>query len=295
MAVTSDHIRKAVAAIKKLRPAYTDILEFYQQIFVAQEDSESKIQIDPIQIADGILNVKAEKKLPLINISEFMIDTEASSVLLRKICRIAYLANRKMAVSAKVIINALETRDLDPKTLFYSLLEEDDAFFEKAHSDLKIGKRVLAFVAYSSIKPSLVRRAEQLSACLDKDRPWGKGYCPICGNVPGLSMFKSEGERFLICSFCWHKWPYLRMHCPFCENNDTRTIDYFYSEEEREYRIDVCHKCNKYIKTVDTRKTERVLYLPLEQISTLHLDIKAKEIGLEPWPLNPDTQQVADV
>lgn len=288
MAVTSDHIKKAVEAIKKLRSAYTDMLEFYQRIFIAQEDFEDKTQIDPMPIADEFLAVKAEKDLPLINISEFMIDVEASSVLLRKICRIAEWANREMAISAKAIINALETRDLDPKALFYSLLEEDDVFFEKAHRDLKIDKRLLASVAYSSIKPSLERCARQLSSYLDKDRPWGKGYCPICGSFPGLSMLESEGERFLICSFCWHKWPYLRMHCPFCENNDAKTIDYFYSEEEREYRVDVCHKCKKYIKTVDTRKTERILYLPLEQVSTLHLDIKARELGLESWmPLGP--------
>jgi len=37
----------------------------------------------------------------------------------------------------------------------------------------------------------------------------------------------------------------------------------------------------KYVKTVDTRKIDRFFYPPLEQIATLHLDMKANETGLE--------------
>ena len=58
-------------------------------------------------------------------------------------------------------------------------------------------------------------------------------------------------------------------------------MSYFYSEEEKEYRVDVCDGCGKYIKTVDIRKTDRLLYPPLEQVSTLHLDIQAREKGLK--------------
>jgi hypothetical protein len=35
------------------------------------------------------------------------------------------------------------------------------------------------------------------------------------------------------------------------------------------------------MKTVDTRKTQHVIYAPLEQVSTLHLDFKAQEMGFE--------------
>ena len=97
-----------------------------------------------------------------------------------------------------------------------------------------------------------------------------------------LSMFEGEvGERFLLCGFCWHKWSSKRLYCPFCDNTDNKTLNYLYSEEEKEYRIDLCDKCKKYIKTIDTRKTERIIYPPLEQVATLHLDIKAKEMKYE--------------
>ena len=42
---------------------------------------------------------------------------------------------------------------------------------------------------------------------------------------------------------------------------------------------DACASCRKYIKTVDTRVLGRRSYPPLEQIASLHLDIKAAEAG----------------
>ena len=37
----------------------------------------------------------------------------------------------------------------------------------------------------------------------------------------------------------------------------------------------------KYLKTLDARKTERMIFPPLEQVSSLHLDYKAKEMGYQ--------------
>jgi len=72
-----------------------------------------------------------------------------------------------------------------------------------------------------------------------------------------------------------------RIFCPFCENTDSQTLKYFFSESEKGYRVDVCDKCRKYIKTVDTRTVDHPIHPPLEQISTLHLDMMAREKGLE--------------
>jgi FdhE protein len=54
---------------------------------------------------------------------------------------------------------------------------------------------------------------------------------------------------------------------------------YLYSEEEKEYRLDACDSCRTYIKTVDTRVIDRRTYPALEQIASLHLDLKASEAG----------------
>ncbi len=280
--ITEDQITKAAESLKQLRPAYGAILDFYKQIFIVQEDAKNKLQIDPIQISDEMLAIKANEEFPLVNLSEFVIDTKASKMLLIKICSIIKASSGDMASSARAILEAIDTEEFDFDSLFVGLLEEDDFVFEKTAKKHNIKKSDLAFIVYNSIKSSLSICAQQLSTYLDKDQPWTKGYCPICGSPPVLSMFEGDGgERFLLCSFCGYKWSSRRLYCPFCDNTDSKTLNYLYSDEEKEYRADLCDKCKKYIKTIDTRKTERIIYPPFEHIATLHLDIKAKEMEFE--------------
>ena len=281
LAITSDQVKQAAAALKKLRPTYLDLLDYYQQIFVAQEDSKSRLKIEPIKISKKILAVKKNEKFPLINISEFVVDKNAAAGLLKRICQIAEAANKEMAAPARAIRKAIASEALDPGAVFSHLLKADDTFFNKVESELNIEKKTLSLFTYNSLKPSLTHCALQLSSYLDEDNAWEKGYCPICGSTPAFSMFEDEGKRFLLCSFCWHSWSAQRIYCPFCDNCDSKTLHYLYSDQEKDYRIDVCDSCKTYIKAIDTRKADRIIYPPLEFVATLHLDIKAQEMGFK--------------
>jgi len=278
---TPDKIKKTANAIKKLRPAYSKILDFYEKIFTAQEKSAAKTEIKPAQLADDIISIKAKEKFPLFCLSEFSVDVNSSRKLFKKICKILIKSENHMSSAAETIFAANENKKIDFNELYNALLHDDDASFGNIASKLKTGRDTLAFITYNSIKPSLSIFAESASKYLDKDNPWEKGYCPVCGNSPVISTFESDGQRFLTCSFCWHKWTVTRLFCPFCENREAGSLHYLFSEDEQEYRIDVCDRCNKYIKNVDTRIISRFVYLPLEQIATLHLDIMAKEKGFE--------------
>ena len=274
-----DEIRKTANALKKLRPAYSTIIGFYEKIFEAQEKSAAKTKVNPPQLSNDILSIKSKEKFPLTSPSEFSVDINASRKLFKKICKIINKSGNHMSSAAETIVAASENKKLDFNKLYAALLNDDDASFGNIASRLKTPKDVLAFITYNSIKPSVSLYAQSVSKYLDN--PWEKGYCPVCGNLPVISTFESDGERFLVCGFCWHKWAVTRLFCPFCENKESDTLHYFFSEEEKEYRVDVCDKCGKYIKNVDTRIIDRFVYPPLEQIATLHLDIMAKEKGFE--------------
>jgi len=274
-----DEIKKTANALKKLRPAYSTIIGFYEKIFETQEKSAAKTKVNSPQLSNDILSIKSKEKFPLTSPSEFSVDINASRKLLKKICKIINKSVNPMSLAAETIVAANENKKLDFNELYTALLSGDDASFGNIASRLKIPKDVLAFITYNSIKPSVSLYAQSVSKYLDN--PWEKGYCPVCGNLPVISTFESDGERFLVCGFCWHKWAVTRLFCPFCENKESDTLHYFFSEEEKEYRVDVCDKCGKYIKNVDTRIIDRFVYPPLEQIATLHLDIMAKEKGFE--------------
>jgi len=279
-AITSDQIERAVETLKQIRPVYSSILSFYGKIFIAQEDAKSNINLKPIQIPAEDLAIKTREKLPLVNMTDFVIDDEAGHILFKNICKLLQSATEEMATCADALLTAVGD-SIQPVDLFSSLLAADDDFFNKTAKNLAIDKKTLAFITYSSIKPSIALCAEQLSTYLKDDLQAENGYCPICGNLPGLSTLHDEGKRFLHCSFCWHEWVSKRVYCPFCDNTDSKSLHYFFSEEEKDYRIYVCDNCKKYLKTVDSRKADRLLYPPLEQVSSLHLDFKAQEMGFE--------------
>ena len=280
-ALTPDQVKRAVDTVIQNNPAYADMLGFYGRIFVAQEESTARLQIEPIQIPDEVLTVKAQEKFPLIEVKDFPYDKDESISLFVTICNLAKEANPKLAASAAVLLNADDT-DLNPESLIVALLNGNEAIFENIAGKFEIEKQILGLITYHSLRPSICTGAIQLSAYLKKDEPRLKGYCPICGSAQILSILAGEGARSLICSFCWHTWSVKRVYCPFCNSSDSKDLHYIFSEEEKDLRVDLCDKCNKYLKTLDMREVDSLIYPPLEQVSTLHLDIKAREEGFEP-------------
>jgi FdhE protein len=249
-------------------------------MFVAQQESMSRLHIEPLQIPEDVRSLKAREKFPLIELRQFAYDKIESGKLFISICRLTHEASPKLAGAAKRILDAVDDI-VSPEALFTALLSGNEALFENISAELEIEKQVLGFITYNSLKPSLCTCADQLSSYLNQSEPWLLGYCPVCGSAPILSILEDEGARSLTCSFCWYKWSVKRLYCPFCKNSDSKLLHYLFSEEEKDVRVDLCDNCKKYIKTVDARRADRTIYPPLEQISTLHLDIKAREEGFE--------------
>jgi FdhE protein len=280
LALTPGQVQEAVETVKRNNPLDEMRIEFYGRIFVAQEESRSHLRIEPIRIPGEILSVKAIEKLPLVEIRQFVFDETETAKLFLTLCRIAEEEDTGLAAAAKTLLNAKDTESRSA-AFCTALLGGDEALFESAASELQIDKQILGFFALNSLIPSLSVCADHLSAYLDPDDPWWKGDCPVCGSAPILSILADRGARHLVCSFCRHRWQVKRVYCPFCGNSEDQKLHYFFVEEEPDLRVDVCDDCKKYIKTVDARKAGRLLYPPLEQVSTLHLDIKAREMGFE--------------
>jgi FdhE protein len=274
--MTSHIIRESAQALRRIRPAYAELIDFYERIFTAQEDSKPCICIEPISISSEMLALKKREDLPLINASDFAIDIQAATDLLSEICSIAKKSNKIMAEAAQKLSSAIETGTPDTTAFFSMILAKKEDVIEKLAADINIDKTIIRIFGSHSIRPSVEICAQQLSAYLDKEARWDKGYCPICGNAPAFSVLRGDGERFLICDLCQSEWQIRRIFCPFCENTDSGSLSYLYSDEEPEYRVYLCEKCGGYVRTADIRKISRPLYLPLEQISTLHLDMIVK-------------------
>jgi FdhE protein len=280
---TPETVRQASDAIIAARPSYVELITFYAHIFAAQEDARLRVLLPPVQLSDELLHIKRREQLPLVMTSEMVFDPLVSGNLLKEICRLTIDRGSQLTGAAQALYGQLAKA----RSLFEPFLKAQESDILAAAEDMGVAPNALAFFLYHSLRPSLCNGATQLAAYLDSSPSGEQGYCPVCGSPPAIAWLEGEGQRYLFCRFCWHKWPLNRARCPFCGNREQQGLLYLYSEEEKEYRVDACQSCRKYIKTVDTRVLGRPAYPPLEQVASLHLDLKAAEAGYESTPPTP--------
>lgn len=281
-AQTTADIHEAAETLKRLRPVYADLLDFHAAVAIVQQEAKNRFTPQPLAIAENILKAKLAGKLPLVEPAQLPIPPAPAEALFDTIGDLAKKANPEMAEAMDAIAAGLANGKIDRPRLLTALLASDKGYVNLAAASSDIDPNALVFVAYGSIKPFVETCAEQLAAYLDPDRPYHTAYCPICGGPPIMATIEEEGRRHLVCGFCWQRWPMRRVFCPFCENTDTQSLDYFFSEAEPDYRVDLCRRCKKYITTLDLRRIDRPVHLSLEQVATLHLDVKAADEGFAP-------------
>lgn len=280
--LTPEDIRKTAGIIQKARPVYGALIDFYGQVFVAQDESRTHITLDPIIIDPALLELKQANGMPLIDPSQFLIDNPQADLLLKKICELAVAHAPKLSDAGEKILMALSDSAhtngaFDPAPVYLALLNGQQ--IEDTAKMLDLTSEELTFFFFSAMAPSIQSCAIQLTAYLKGAPAQKNGYCPICGSHPDVAYLDPDGKKFLMCSLCTHEWQTHRMGCAFCDSTDRQDQHYFFNNEEKEYRVYVCDNCQSYLKLVDLRQLERSFVPKLEQITTLHLDYKAQEKG----------------
>ncbi|MCK4273244.1 MAG: formate dehydrogenase accessory protein FdhE [Dehalococcoidales bacterium] len=145
-----------------------------------------------------------------------------------------------------------------------------------------VGENILQAMIQATLQPFLAGYARALIDSVEQES-WRRRYCPICGGSPDLSFLEKEhGARWLVCSRCDSEWAFQRLQCPYCGNQDQKTLAFFTDDKEL-YRLYVCEQCKCYLKAVDLRKSEPEILLPLERFYTLDLDAQAREYGYGPY------------
>ena len=125
---------------------------------------------------------------------------------------------------------------------------------------------------------------------VDRHLPQGKYACPFCGGPPQLSILQSAGDadgggRQLLCATCFTAWPFRRVLCAHCGEEDERRLGYFHGRPFDHLRVDACDTCRRYLKTVDL--TRLGIAVPVvDEVAGASLDLWAIEHGYEKIELN---------
>lgn len=285
MNIGSEHIdalHRSIRWFQENRPIYSEMLTFFGGLFEAQFRACDTVSIERLAVSDDVVQARKETKFPLIGISEFSVDVENARTLTAAIIDLARHSTDRLQEGAAFIEEGLRAGRLTHEMLFDMALQRlDEDHMPEGDPGLFL------FFGYHSILPSILACRKIAMNHLADDEPWRTGYCPVCGGMPALSILDTNGERSYSCSFCRNRWVVPRLFCAYCSNTSGEELEYFESEEEPEYRIDSCLKCRRYVKTVDTRKTDRWVYPDIEMLATIHLDMKSMGDGLQPVVNNP--------
>jgi len=243
----------------------------------------SEIEIEPQSMVpeDRLKDIKREEDFPLFSGDDLPIDFEASSLLFKKFLEHLSKTEREDREGLKRALERAETAPDWPNQLLKAVLKMDNKTLIKIGNETDLAPDALEFLVRTAMKPSLHAIRNSVSDIRLEEKDWDYGYCPLCGSQPDMAYLDKIGKRYLHCELCDQEWPYPRLKCVFCHNEDHDSLGYFQSEQEEGFRVDFCRKCKRYIKTIDKRVLEEPAPLELEFLSTIHLDILANEHGFK--------------
>jgi FdhE protein len=105
--------------------------------------------------------------------------------------------------------------------------------------------------------------------------------CPICASPPSVGVLREDGQgarRTLVCARCLTEWPYRRVVCTGCGEEEFDRLPVYTADAMPHVRVEACECCRRYLKTVDLSKNG--LAVPIvDDVASVSLDLWARQSG----------------
>ncbi len=273
--------KKRAAEIIDAHPEYNDVIGMNLEMLGVRMDTRKKINLQPTGMDGAEISKNVGQGIPAFESVEITFDLDEGVKLFSKLLDILAVQDADLSAEAKKIAAAAESGDLDVSKFLNAMLEEGGVeYIEDVASRMETDPQMLSALAVGSIRQYMEKLAEMTRPLFSADE-WLKPFCPVCGNPPYIAELRGkEGERILHCSLCASEWPYYRLRCSSCGNQDHETLRFLYNEKEGpECRADVCDECRQYLKAIDRRDAAEPLVMEVEDWGTLHIDMLAEKEG----------------
>ena len=171
-----------------------------------------------------------------------------------------------------------------------SLLIAGDDEIDRILSDYWRAPSDVQFFAKSFLQP-YAQLLSEAGAKPGRNLGVGENRCPFCEGKPQVSVLQikessaESGGRDLVCSMCLTTWPFRRVVCASCREENPANIGYYQAAEYEYIRVEACDTCGHYIKGVDLKRYG--LAVPLvDEVAAAPLDLWAREHGYTKIEMN---------
>jgi len=133
--------------------------------------------------------------------------------------------------------------------------------------------------------------AQYVSQLHNQNASRNERRCPACDGKPQLSFLQNHettaesGNRDLMCANCLTVWPFRRVVCANCGEEDPAKLAYFQTTTFNHVRIEACDTCKHYLKGVDLTRLGHAQPL-VDEVAAAPLDLWAVEHGYTKIELN---------
>jgi FdhE protein len=258
-----------------------DLKDLYQELEKAKAKAQEQYKDEKIEIDLAELEKKASQSQHLIDFKNIQVDEEWLEGFFKKFLSILKRFRKENGKVVEKLKQGFEKKDLNLESLIKKVFTFDTSYLDALAEKLGLEVDDLYFLGLQAGNPIFELYAGKVKERIDADN-WSKGFCPVCGSSPAMAYLREDdGKRILWCQFCSTQWCFLRLKCPFCSNEDQKTLKYFFTDENDPYRVHLCDKCKKYLKTIDQRKMKNPENLDLgwENLHSFAMDLVAQKEG----------------
>jgi FdhE protein len=280
--LTNERIEKAIAKAEADLPALTHILEAFKHLLIETAAMRAELSENSAAPLPHVDKDTFHQGVPLADMDMFRVSAEELKIAAGRIAPAVSKGFPRIAEPVAAIATAVQEGAIDLEMAASHVLKSKPEELEKTASALSVPPEILRFVLGRAIRPFVETSAQRMAQAIE-GLEWTRGYCPICGSWPALSVIKEkEGQRWLICSLCSHEWRFMRTQCPFCENQDPQRLEVFFTEDRESERAEVCHACKRYVVAIDMRERVDEVLMEVAPLMLVYLDILAQGEGFSP-------------
>jgi FdhE protein len=284
-----DHLElleRRITALRKARPDLGEPLALQEAIIRASLTSARPPQTRPFPLPRDQVIARVRNGVPLLHDQPVWLDIHFAADLFSRLVEALGDTDQR---GMDLLVHAATSGLLDPEQLFAEAFVNHPDHLVQLAAGAGVDGDLLTTVATRAVAPILQAYAVRLLPVLDQvddgtltGAAWTRGYCPVCGGWPLLGELRGvELAEWLRCSACGGGWRFQRLQCPYCANQEYRSLGSLAVDGEQRFRVSICERCKGYVKVGNAFDPLPPDLLPLDDVASLHLDLVAIERGYQ--------------